>query len=90
MTLDEPFPRQSVCVPLVLFPPFFLFPLLYLAMPGQRILLFLAAQVLFAGIAIFLSNSPYTRMSTAPTKQWADGPMKLVVTPQYETKKVSS
>ncbi|KAJ4237010.1 hypothetical protein NW759_000133 [Fusarium solani] len=56
-------------------------------MPGQRILLFLAAQVLFAGIAIFLSNSPYTRMSTAPTKQWADGPMKLVVTPQYETKK---
>ncbi|KAJ4320756.1 hypothetical protein N0V84_005696 [Fusarium piperis] len=56
-------------------------------MAGQRILLFLAAQVLFAGIAIFLSNSPYARMSTAPTKQWADGPMKLVVTPQYETKK---
>ncbi|KAJ5893277.1 ZIP zinc transporter-domain-containing protein [Penicillium taxi] len=25
--------------------------------------------------------------STAPTKQWADGPCKLIVTPQYETKK---
>ncbi|KAJ3525965.1 hypothetical protein NM208_g11413 [Fusarium decemcellulare] len=56
-------------------------------MPGQYTLFFFGAQVLFAGLAIFLSSSPYVRMSSAPTQPWADGPMKLVVTPQYETKK---
>ncbi|KAF4343220.1 hypothetical protein FBEOM_2811 [Fusarium beomiforme] len=56
---------------------------------GQRFLLFIVAQALFAGIAIFLAHSPYLNMSVSPTgsKPWADGPMKLVTTPQYETKK---
>jgi hypothetical protein len=60
-------------------------------MPGQRILLFIVAQALFAGFAILLANSPYRNMSVSPTgsQPWADGPMKLVTTPQYETKKVS-
>lgn len=39
--------------------------------------------------ALLLSRSPYLMTSTAPTKPWADGPMKLVVTPQFQTKKVS-
>jgi hypothetical protein len=60
-------------------------------MPGQRTILFIAAQVLFAGFALFLANSPFLNMSVSPTgsQPWADGPMKLVSTPQYETKKVS-
>lgn len=60
-------------------------------MPGQRIILFIAAQALFAGLALFLANSPFLNMSVSPTasQPWADGPMKLVATPQYETKKVS-
>lgn len=53
-----------------------------------RIALFFALQAIVA--ALFLNRSPYVMTSTAPTKQWADGPMKLVVTPQYQTKKVSS
>ncbi|KAG8674835.1 hypothetical protein FPOAC2_00870 [Fusarium poae] len=57
-------------------------------MAGQRLFGLIVAQVLFAGLALFLANSPYLNMSVAPTKQpWADGPMKLVTTPQYETKK---
>lgn len=60
-------------------------------MPGQRIILFIAAQAFFAGLALFLANSPYLNMSFSPnaSQPWADGPMKLVATPQYETKKVS-
>lgn len=67
-------------------------PLLYISiMAGQRLFGLIVAQVLFAGLALFLANSPYLNMSVAPTKQpWADGPMKLVITPQYETKKVSN
>jgi hypothetical protein len=63
----------------------------FFIMSGQRILLFIVAQALFAGLAVFLANSPYLDMSASPTgsQPWADGPMKLVTTPQYETKKVS-
>ncbi|KAF7560089.1 hypothetical protein G7046_g4069 [Stylonectria norvegica] len=54
-------------------------------MSRVRIVVFLAIQTLLA--AYFLNRSPYTMSSTPPTKAWADGPMKLVTTPQYETKK---
>ncbi|KAF5253013.1 hypothetical protein FANTH_2100 [Fusarium anthophilum] len=58
-------------------------------MPGQRFVLFIVAQAFFAGLAVFLAYSPYLNMSVSPTgsQPWADGPMKLVTTPQYETKK---
>jgi len=46
---------------------------------------FLAVQTLL--YAIFVSRSPYTMVTTAPTKAWADGPMRLIMTPQFETKK---
>ncbi len=38
----------------------------------------------------FLNNSPYKMTSTAPTKVWADQPMRLITTPQFETKKVNA
>jgi hypothetical protein len=83
--------KRALCVVFVVtFPPlvsFFYIPV----MAGQRLFGLIVAQVLFAGLALFLANSPYLNMSVAPTKQpWADGPMKLVTTPQYETKKVSN
>lgn len=58
------------------------------AMSRIPIVIFFAIQAIIA--ALFLNRSPYVMTSTAPTKQWADGPMKLVITPQYQTKKVSS
>ncbi|KAL2291749.1 hypothetical protein FJTKL_11947 [Diaporthe vaccinii] len=51
--------------------------------------LFLGLATLLFGV--FVSRSPFM-MTTAPasgTKPWADQPMKLVATPQYESKKVS-
>lgn len=41
-------------------------------------------------IGLFLTRSPYMMATVAPSasKPWADGPIKLVATPQYETKKV--
>lgn len=47
---------------------------------------FLAVQTLL--YAIFVSRSPYTMVTTAPTKTWADGPMRLITTPRFETKQV--
>lgn len=49
---------------------------------------FLAVQTLL--YAIFVSRSPYTMVTTAPTKTWADGPMRLITTPQFETKQVGT
>ncbi|KAI0126850.1 hypothetical protein BJ170DRAFT_630248 [Xylariales sp. AK1849] len=39
-------------------------------------------------IGLFFSRSPYTMMATSPTegKPWADTPIKLLTTPQYQTK----
>lgn len=48
----------------------------------------LFAQLLFGFAALYLRNAPFMATSMAPTHQWADGPMKLVTTPQYETNKV--
>lgn len=51
--------------------------------------LFLGLATLLFGV--FVTRSPFM-MTTAPvsgSKPWADQPMKLVATPQYETKKVS-
>lgn len=50
--------------------------------------LFLGLATLLFGV--FVSRSPFM-MTTAPasgSKPWADQPMKLVATPQYESKKV--
>ncbi|KKA30582.1 hypothetical protein TD95_001096 [Thielaviopsis punctulata] len=40
-------------------------------------------------ISLFLSRAPCMMTSTTPTSgvQWADGPLKLVATPTYETKR---
>lgn len=49
-------------------------------------LLFLAIPIL---VALFLTRSPYmmTTVAPSPARPWADAPIKLVTTPQYETKK---
>lgn len=47
--------------------------------------LFLAIPTIL--VSLLLTRSPFL-MSTSPTtgtKPWADGPMKLITTPQYET-----
>lgn len=43
-------------------------------------------------IGLIVSKSPVFMMANAPTadKPWADQPVALVTTPQFETKKVSS
>ncbi|GAP88250.1 putative hemerythrin hhe cation binding domain-containing protein [Rosellinia necatrix] len=40
-------------------------------------------------IGLFITRSPLFMASTtpAPSKPWADAPLKLIITPQYETKK---
>ena len=38
-------------------------------------------------IGFLLSRAPYTMTSVAPSKPWADSPMKLITTPQSLTKK---
>lgn len=58
--------------------------------PPQGILsrpLVLAIPIL---IALFFAYSPFNMTTEPPsgTKPWADGPISLVNTPQYETKKV--
>lgn len=54
-------------------------------MPSLK-LVFFAIQALLIGF--FLRQSPYMMASQAPTKPWADGPMNLITTPTYATKKV--
>lgn len=40
-------------------------------------------------IGLLLTRAPLMMTAEAPKGPWADGPMKLITTPQYETKKVS-
>ncbi|KAK4193217.1 hypothetical protein QBC35DRAFT_480938 [Podospora australis] len=54
-------------------------------MAGPRSTLLLSIPVLIIGF--LLSRAPFMMTSTAPSKPWADGPMKLVTTPQFQTKK---
>ncbi len=56
-------------------------------MPSFRSFLLLAVPIL---VGLFVTRSPFMMASTAPSesKPWADGPMKLIPTPQYATKKV--
>jgi hypothetical protein len=42
----------------------------------------------FMVIGFMLTRAPFMMTSVAPSKPWADGPLKLVTTPQFETKKV--
>lgn len=54
-------------------------------MASLKFVAFIILQTI--AFSIFL-RSPYMMTTTSPSKQWADGPMALVTTPQYETKKV--
>jgi hypothetical protein len=56
-------------------------------MAGFRFPLLLAIPTILIGL--FLNRSPFMMTSSAPSKPWADGPMKLIETPQYKTKKVN-
>jgi hypothetical protein len=42
-------------------------------------------------IGLFVTRSPYLMSATAPAegKPWADAPIALITTPQYESKQVS-
>jgi len=42
----------------------------------------------FMVLGFLLTRSPFMMTSVAPAKPWADGPMKLITTPQFLTKKV--
>jgi hypothetical protein len=42
----------------------------------------------FLVLGFMLSSAPFMMTSVAPTEPWADGPLKLVATPQFQTKKV--
>jgi hypothetical protein len=55
-------------------------------MASQRTILILAIPFMIIGF--LLSGAPTLMSTYPPTKAWADGPMKLVATPQFETKKV--
>lgn len=35
-----------------------------------------------------LTRAPFLMTSVAPSKPWADGPLRLITTPQFQTKKV--
>jgi hypothetical protein len=52
----------------------------------------LGLRVFFPSIlfASSISRAPFKMDSAAPSTQWADRPMKLITTPQYQTKKASS
>jgi len=55
-------------------------------MAGPGLIIFFVLQsIAYFG---FVSRSPLAYETTTPTQQWADSPMRLVRTPQYETKKV--
>lgn len=42
----------------------------------------------FMVLGFLLTRSPFMMTSVAPAKPWADGPMQLITTPQFLTKKV--
>lgn len=58
-------------------------------MSGLRLTFILAIPALI--VALLLTRSPSMMATTAPStaKPWADGPMKLIPTPQFKTNKVS-
>ncbi|KAK4098601.1 hypothetical protein N658DRAFT_217898 [Parathielavia hyrcaniae] len=41
----------------------------------------------FVVIGLILTRAPFMMTSVAPSNPWADGPLKLVTTPQFETEK---
>lgn len=57
-----------------------------MASPKTTILLSLPFMI----IGFLLSRAPYNMVTLPPNKVWADGPMKLITTPQFQTKKVLS
>ena len=42
----------------------------------------------FVVLGFLLTNAPFMMTSVTPSRPWADGPMGLVTTPQFLTKKV--
>ena len=42
----------------------------------------------FVILGFLLTRAPFTMTSVAPSQPWADGPLKLITTPQFQTKKV--
>ncbi|KAK0730200.1 hypothetical protein B0H67DRAFT_25699 [Lasiosphaeris hirsuta] len=54
-------------------------------MAGPRTTLLLSLPFMLIGF--LLSRAPYMMASVSPTSPWADGPMRLVTTPHFLTKK---
>ncbi|KAK3382581.1 hypothetical protein B0T24DRAFT_18135 [Lasiosphaeria ovina] len=54
-----------------------------MASPRTTIIL----SIPFMVIGFLLTRAPYLMTSVSPSRPWADGPMKLVTTPQFLTKK---
>ncbi|KAK3694507.1 hypothetical protein B0T22DRAFT_72798 [Podospora appendiculata] len=54
-------------------------------MAGAKTTILLSIPLVIVGF--LLSRAPFTMTSIPPTKPWADGPMKLITTPQFLTKK---
>jgi hypothetical protein len=42
----------------------------------------------FIVLGFVLTRAPFMMTSVAPSKAWADGPLTLITTPQFQTKKV--
>lgn len=56
-------------------------------MANRAVQFLLAVTTLLVGL--LLTRAPLMMTAEAPRAPWADGPMKLITTPQYETKRVS-
>lgn len=56
-------------------------------MANRAVQLLLAVTTLLVGL--LLTRAPLMMTAEAPRAPWADGPMRLITTPQYETKRVS-
>ncbi|KAK4451413.1 hypothetical protein QBC34DRAFT_55047 [Podospora aff. communis PSN243] len=54
-------------------------------MAGPRTTIILSIP--FMVIGFLLSRAPYNMVTLPPQNTWADGPMKLITTPQFQTKK---
>ncbi|EGS18927.1 uncharacterized protein CTHT_0055400 [Thermochaetoides thermophila DSM 1495] len=55
--------------------------------PGPDPKVTVLLSIPFMIIGFLLSRAPYNMTSVPPTKPWADGPLKLITTPQYQTKR---
>jgi len=55
-------------------------------MAGSKTTILLSIPFMIIGF--LLSRAPYNMVTLPPSKYWADGPMKLITTPQFQTKKV--